>query len=842
MVHDNVISIHGVSEAAGLPYLVMPYVRGESLQKRIDRDGPMSPTEVVRIAHQIASGLAAAHKQGLVHRDIKPANILLPEGIQRVLITDFGLARAVDDSNLTGTGNISGTPQFMSPEQASGETVDPRSDLFSLATVMYSMCTGRNPFRASNPFSVLRRIIEDEPRSIRELNPEIPDWLAGIVQKLHAKSPEDRFQSASEVAGLLEGCLAHLQNPSVKLPEQARLLNQPAKRDLSSWGILAIPAMAAIVGLACLAMNPAWFGLTDQSSGQNSNPITLQDQELSSKEQDPDSPVADRTDTKTETTVQPTDVSLKHQKLYGHWEVKSVVRHGVRKRKGHRFTSDKLKKALGGLDRIMIHDRHIYLIRNLEGENQNPPSVEWAEWSFDSESDPMTMAWTDPRGRWKLEATVKGDLNDSCPIKLLLRFENGIRIYFQRWKYDSRLIQRELNRTSEKAASLQSKGGSKTDLDYYKNVLGVITEQHRMALELEAIQRSVATTDNKDWPKKHVEKCLVFMERSQQRRQDHEDNYVLQLISIRLKKVQEEGDFIKALAIERELLQRLKSRDTDLARLNELRQVMISNRLEGAHQLADQAAKQMKELEQAISKRYAKLYQIQQMQQRVREEVEPLLKASSHAMENGEHEIGLQENEKAQLRIRQLESEFLEKQDNDGNWPMVSESQSNFERKEEILDARIAYHESSAEFKAASTAFDQTSKLLPQGFATQQGLELAKNKLKIAELKLEKAKNKLQRLVPTEFSDQPKPKGDSATNDPQPVYRGIELFQGRDDADTIERIKMTLETFEPKLKAIQKSYGDSHPRVVKFAAQVEHWKELLQQMESKADSSDSKDE
>ncbi len=218
VVHDNVISIRGVSEAAGLPYLAMPYVRGESLQKRIDRDGAMSPTEVVRVAHQIASGLAAAHAQGLVHRDIKPANILLPQGVQRVLITDFGLARAVDDSNLTGTGIIAGTPQFMSPEQARGESVDARSDLFSLGTVMYAMCTGRNPFRAENPFGVLRRIIDDSPRSIRELNPEIPDWLESLVNQLHRKSREDRFQSAAELAILLEKCLAHLQDKSAPLP------------------------------------------------------------------------------------------------------------------------------------------------------------------------------------------------------------------------------------------------------------------------------------------------------------------------------------------------------------------------------------------------------------------------------------------------------------------------------------------------------------------------------------------------------------------------------------------------------------------------------------------------
>jgi len=107
-----------------LPYLVMPYMRGASLQRRLDDEGPLPVSEVLRIGSQIAAGLAAAHSQGLVHRDIKPANILLEEGVERVAITDFGLARAVDDATMTRVGFIAGTPQYMSPEQARGDSVD----------------------------------------------------------------------------------------------------------------------------------------------------------------------------------------------------------------------------------------------------------------------------------------------------------------------------------------------------------------------------------------------------------------------------------------------------------------------------------------------------------------------------------------------------------------------------------------------------------------------------------------------------------------------------------------------------------------------------------------------
>ena len=220
VTHDNVIDIHRVAETNGLPYLVMPFARGPSLQKRIQDGGPLTALEVVRIGRQIASGLAAAHEQGLVHRDIKPANIMLNDGIERVLITDFGLARAIDDASMTQTGVLAGTPQFMSPEQARGEAADSRSDLFSLGMVMYAACTGRPPFRAEAAYGILRRITDSDPRPIQEVNPDIPDWLCAIIDRLMAKHPADRFQDATEVAQLLEKCVAHLQQPAqVALPD-----------------------------------------------------------------------------------------------------------------------------------------------------------------------------------------------------------------------------------------------------------------------------------------------------------------------------------------------------------------------------------------------------------------------------------------------------------------------------------------------------------------------------------------------------------------------------------------------------------------------------------------------
>ncbi|MFO0901544.1 MAG: protein kinase [Pirellulales bacterium] len=223
IVHEHVVPIYNVETERDVPFLVMQFVAGDSLQARIDRSGPLQICEVLRIGRQIASGLAAAHQQGLVHRDIKPSNILLDQGVERAMITDFGLALAVDDASLTRSGFHPGTPQFMSPEQAVGEPVDARSDLFSLGSVLYTMCTGRPPFRADSTVGVLRRIVDDEPRRIREVNAAVPPWLCLLISKLMSKRPADRIQTAAEAADLLERCLAHVQQPeSCTLPSELR--------------------------------------------------------------------------------------------------------------------------------------------------------------------------------------------------------------------------------------------------------------------------------------------------------------------------------------------------------------------------------------------------------------------------------------------------------------------------------------------------------------------------------------------------------------------------------------------------------------------------------------------
>jgi serine/threonine protein kinase len=219
VVHPNVLAIHQVQPSGRLPFLVMPLVAGQSLAERLAAEGMLELKEILRIAMQAAAGLAAAHEQGLVHRDVKPANILLEKGVERAVLTDFGLARAADDVTLTRLGVIAGTPQYMSPEQARGEALDGRSDLFSLGCVMYEMATGVSPFKSESMLATMRRLVDDAPQAMQALNPELPPWFVAIVNRLLEKDAPRRFGSAKELSELLEGCLAHVQQPAhVPLP------------------------------------------------------------------------------------------------------------------------------------------------------------------------------------------------------------------------------------------------------------------------------------------------------------------------------------------------------------------------------------------------------------------------------------------------------------------------------------------------------------------------------------------------------------------------------------------------------------------------------------------------
>jgi serine/threonine protein kinase/Tol biopolymer transport system component len=271
--HDHVVAIHAVEDEGPIAYFVMQLIDGISLEEKVRRKGPLALAEILRIGLQTAAGLAAAHRQGLVHRDIKPANILLENGVERVKLTDFGLARAVDDASVTQSGVIAGTPLYMSPEQARGETLDHRSDLFSLGSVLYTLCTGRPAFRAGNTMAVLQRVCTEEPRPIREVNAEIPDWLCAIVARLMAKDPAARFQSAAEVADLLGRHLAHLQQPALAARPETVAIPKPRKpRHVSVLAIVLVIVLAVVIPVVLVFVGAmlsllGWLSLRGDARG-----------------------------------------------------------------------------------------------------------------------------------------------------------------------------------------------------------------------------------------------------------------------------------------------------------------------------------------------------------------------------------------------------------------------------------------------------------------------------------------------------------------------------------------------------------------------------------------------
>jgi eukaryotic-like serine/threonine-protein kinase len=253
VVHEHVVAIYNVETDGNTPFLVMQYVPGRSLQMRVDEDGPLATEEILRIGMQAAAGLAAAHAQGLVHRDVKPSNILLEETVDRAVLTDFGLARAIDDASLTQTGVLAGTPHYMSPEQATGETIDHRSDLFSLGAVLYFMATGHPPFRAEGALAVLHRICREPHRPAWQSNVEIPDELSDVIDRLLEKKPARRLASADEARDKLASLLSRAQQFGLTRRRRFRSIQSPGFNRAAIWAAVAslvvASAVAAIVTL-----------------------------------------------------------------------------------------------------------------------------------------------------------------------------------------------------------------------------------------------------------------------------------------------------------------------------------------------------------------------------------------------------------------------------------------------------------------------------------------------------------------------------------------------------------------------------------------------------------------
>ena len=198
--HPNIVSVYdrGVAED-GTSYIAMEYVPGGNLKERISREGLLDPDSSILVALQITYALEAAHGRGVIHRDIKPHNILLTS-TDDVKVADFGIARAAAYTSISQTSLVLGTASYMSPEQALGEPVDPRSDLYSLGVVLYEMLTGELPYTADNPVAVSMKHVNEPLRPPKESNPEIPEDLDAVVTKLLSKKAEDRYKGATELA------------------------------------------------------------------------------------------------------------------------------------------------------------------------------------------------------------------------------------------------------------------------------------------------------------------------------------------------------------------------------------------------------------------------------------------------------------------------------------------------------------------------------------------------------------------------------------------------------------------------------------------------------------------
>ena len=204
--HPHILPLHDSGEAGGFLFYTMPFVDGESLRERIDRDGPLPIHEAVRIMREVTDALTAAHAAGVLHRDIKPANVMLSG--RHALVTDFGVAKAVRDAGgetLTTVGIAVGTPTYMSPEQATGQTdVDARSDVYAVGILAYEMLTGKPPFTAKNASAMLSAQVLEKPVPLREVRASVPPKLEEIVMRCLEKDPDARWQTAELLLASLE--------------------------------------------------------------------------------------------------------------------------------------------------------------------------------------------------------------------------------------------------------------------------------------------------------------------------------------------------------------------------------------------------------------------------------------------------------------------------------------------------------------------------------------------------------------------------------------------------------------------------------------------------------------
>jgi serine/threonine-protein kinase len=258
--HPNVVAVIDAGEDGGYPYIVFEHVEGETLKQRIDRLGRLPVDEAAAYGIEVGRGLAAAHAQRLIHRDVKPQNVLIDaEG--RAKVTDFGIARSLESDGLTKTGRVLGTTDYVAPEQAMGQAVDARCDIYSLGVLLYEMLTGEVPFQADTLVGVAMKHVNEQMPDVQKRRPEISSALAAVIERATAKEPKKRYPNMPALLADLEGALevevarggaAHGQATNVldAMPARRKLLTP--RRASTAGVLLVLAAVAAALLIAAL--------------------------------------------------------------------------------------------------------------------------------------------------------------------------------------------------------------------------------------------------------------------------------------------------------------------------------------------------------------------------------------------------------------------------------------------------------------------------------------------------------------------------------------------------------------------------------------------------------------
>ena len=208
--HPNIVQIYDAATEADMPYIIMQFIEGQDLQVLLDKKSRAPIGDALSITKKVAQALAFAHKQGIIHRDIKPSNIMISKQ-GKVMVTDFGLARHISgtmSATVTQGGIVLGTPDYISPEQAMGERTDGRPDIYSLGCMLYRMLAGRPPYEDPNPVTIMMKHVRDtdQPEPIRKLNPEVPEVVQKLLERMMRKNPSERFATMDEVVVAIDGC------------------------------------------------------------------------------------------------------------------------------------------------------------------------------------------------------------------------------------------------------------------------------------------------------------------------------------------------------------------------------------------------------------------------------------------------------------------------------------------------------------------------------------------------------------------------------------------------------------------------------------------------------------